>query len=418
LKKLLSLFTVLTVAVILASCTGTPATDSLVIFQNKVEIDDVLSTYASTWGTENGLNVEVQTCGGDSCAYGTQLLAEFQGNDQPDIFVIEGLGGFNQYKDKIYQFSGNEDWIDNTGLEFVFDGEVYGFPVAIEGWGMAYNKNILEAAGLTVPAIGAPLSQADFREMFEAVEEYYTDNSITDSAVVSMAAAAGMTWVTGLHNFNGYLSSGLSYTDSTVIDQVNAGQLDDARFGQYTDWVELLFEFANQSVLNTGGYDEQVGLFASGKAAFLHQGNWTDSSYANSTFEMGYLPHGVLATGNDSIFIGAPSYYVINKDGANIENAKAFLEDLAATPEGHDYMVNEANMVPAFDSVTLVPSTPLSAAVLAWNQAGKAYAWWQNDLPAGFGMDTLGPIYSALADGQITRAQFISQVKTAIQNLA
>jgi raffinose/stachyose/melibiose transport system substrate-binding protein len=418
LKKLLSLFTVLTVAVILASCTGTPATDSLVIFQNKVEIDDVLSTYASTWGSENGLNVEVQTCGGDSCAYGTQLLAEFQGNDQPDIFVIEGLGGFNQYKDKIYQFSGNEDWIDNTGLEFVFDGEVYGFPVAIEGWGMAYNKDILEAAGLTVPAIGAPLSQADFREMFEAVEEYYTDNSITDSAVVSMAAAAGMTWVTGLHNFNGYLSSGLSYTDSTVIDQVNAGQLDDARFGQYTDWVELLFEFANQSVLNTGGYDEQVGLFASGKAAFLHQGNWTDSSYANSTFEMGYLPHGVLATGNDSIFIGAPSYYVINKDGANIENAKAFLEDLAATPEGHDYMVNEANMVPAFDSVTLVPSTPLSAAVLAWNQAGKAYAWWQNDLPAGFGMDTLGPIYSALADGQITRAQFISQVKTAIQNLA
>ena len=417
-KKLLSLFTVLTVAVILASCTGTPATDSLVIFQNKVEIDDVLSTYASTWGTENGLNVEVQTCGGDSCAYGTQLLAEFQGNDQPDIFVIEGLGGFNQYKDKIYQFSGNEDWIDNTGLEFVFDGEVYGFPVAIEGWGMAYNKDILEAAGLTVPAIGAPLSQADFREMFEAVEEYYTDNNITDSAVVSMAAAAGMTWVTGLHNFNGYLSSGLSYTDSTVIDQVNAGQLDDARFGQYTDWVELLFEFANQSVLNTGGYDEQVGLFASGKAAFLHQGNWTDSSYANSTFEMGYLPHGVLATGNDSIFIGAPSYYVINKDGANIENAKAFLEDLAATPEGHDYMVNKANMVPAFDSVTLVPSTPLSAAVLAWNQAGKAYAWWQNDLPAGFGMDTLGPIYSALADGQITRAQFISQVKTAIQNLA
>ena len=417
-KKLLSLFTVLTVAVILASCTGTPATDSLVIFQNKVEIDDVLSTYASTWGTENGLNVEVQTCGGDSCAYGTQLLAEFQGNDQPDIFVIEGLGGFNQYKDKIYQFSGNENWIDNTGLEFVFEGDVYGFPVAIEGWGMAYNKDILEAAGLTVPAIGTPLSQADFRDMFEAVEKYYTDNGITDSAVVSMAAASGMTWVTGLHNFNGYLSSGLSYTDSTVIDQVNAGELDEARFGQYTDWVELLFEFANQTVLNTGGYDEQVGLFASGKAAFLHQGNWTDSSYANSTFEMGYLPHGVLTTGNDSIFIGAPSYYVINKDGANIENAKAFLEDLAATSEGHDYMVNQANMVPAFDSVTLVPSTPLSAAVLAWNQAGKAYAWWQNDLPAGFGMDTLGPIYSALADGQITRAQFISQVKTAIENLA
>jgi len=417
LKKLLSLFTVFTVAVILASCVGNPVTDSLVIFQNKVEIDDVLSTYATAWGEGKGLNVEVQTCGGDSCAYGTQLLAEFQGNEQPDIFVIEGLGGFNQYKDKIYQFSGNEAWVKNTSLEFVFEGEVYGFPVAVEGWGMAYNKTILEAAGITIPAIGQALSQADFRTMFEKVQTYYTTNNITDSSVVSMAAGAGMTWVTGLHNFNGYLSSGLSYTDSTVIDQVNAGTLDDARFSTYTDWVQLLFEFANQSVLKTGGYDEQVGLFATGKAAFLHQGNWTDSSYANSNFEMGYLPHGVLATGNDSIFIGAPSYYVINKDGPNIENAKQFLEDLAASQEGHDYMVNKANMVPAFNSVTLVPSTPLSAAVLAWNQAGKAYAWWQNDLPAGFGMETLGPIYSAFADGQISRTVFISQVKTEIQKL-
>jgi raffinose/stachyose/melibiose transport system substrate-binding protein len=417
LKKLLSLFTVLTVAIVLASCVGNPTTDSLVIFQNKVEIDDVLSTYATAWGEKNELNVEVQTCGGDSCAYGTQLLAEFQGSEQPDIFVIEGLGGFNQYKDKIYQFSGNEAWVKNTSLEFVFDGEVYGFPVAVEGWGMAYNKTILEAAGITIPAIGQALSQADFRTMFEKVQTYYTTNNITDSSVVSMAAGAGMTWVTGLHNFNGYLSSGLSYTDSTVIDQVNAGTLDEARFSTYTDWVQLLFEFANQSVLKTGGYDEQVGLFATGKAAFLHQGNWTDSSYANSNFEMGYLPHGVLATGNDSIFIGAPSYYVINKDGPNIENAKKFLEDLAASDEGHDYMVNKANMVPAFNSVTLVPSTPLSAAVLAWNQAGKAYAWWQNDLPAGFGMETLGPIYSAFADGQITRAVFISQVKTEIEKL-
>jgi raffinose/stachyose/melibiose transport system substrate-binding protein len=74
-------------------------------------------------------------------------------------------------------------------------------------------------------------------------------------------------------------------------------------------------------------------------------------------------------------------------------------------------------MVPAFDSVTLKPKTPLSAAVLEWNQSGKAYAWFQNDLPAGFGMSTLGPIYEALAKDAITRAQFISQVKTAVAAL-
>jgi raffinose/stachyose/melibiose transport system substrate-binding protein len=416
LKKILVLFAIFSTALVLASCEQGP---DLVIFQNKVEIDAELSAYAKAWGEKNGYVVEVQTCGGDACAYGTQLLAEFQGSNQPDIFVIEGLGGYNQYKDKIYQFSGSEAWVANTSLEFVNDSKVYGFPVAIEGWGMAYNETILKAAGVTIPAIGAPLSQADFRAMFEKVQKYYTDNSITGKSVVSMAAAAGMTWVTGLHNFNGYLSAGLSYTDTTVINQINAGVINDARFSSYVDWVELLFEFSNQTVLTTGGYDEQVGLFAAGNAAFLHQGNWTDSSYANSNFEMGYLPHGVLATGNDSIFIGAPSYYVINNDSsdANITVAKKFLEDLAATPEGHDYMVNKANMVPAFDSVTLVPKTPLSAAVLEWNQAGKAYAWFQNDLPAGFGMSTLGPIYEALAKGDIDRTQFIAQVKTAVAAL-
>jgi raffinose/stachyose/melibiose transport system substrate-binding protein len=417
LKKLVLLLAVISSALVLASCEQGP---DLVIFQNKVEIDAQLSAYAKAWGEENGYVVEVQTCGGDSCAYGTQLLAEFQGTNQPDIFVIEGLGGYNEYSEKIYQFSGEEAWVDNTSLEFVVDGEVYGFPVAVEGWGMAYNEDILTAAGVTIPAIGQALSQADFRTMFEKVQTYYTTNSMTDMSVVSMAAAAGMTWVTGLHNFNGYLSAGLPYTDSTIIDQVNAGQLDTNRFNQYVDWVELLFEFSNQTVLTTGGYNEQVGLFAEGKAAFLHQGNWTDSSYADSDFDMGYLPHGVLATGNDSIFIGAPSYYVINNDSDDEAKtiAKMFLEDLAATPEGHAYMVNEANMVPAFNSVTLVPATPLSAAVLAWNQAGKAYAWWQNDLPAGFGMTTLGPIYEALAKGDITREQFITQVTAAVNALA
>ncbi|HKL47074.1 MAG TPA: hypothetical protein VJ878_00260, partial [Candidatus Izemoplasmatales bacterium] len=55
----------------------------------------------------------------------------------------------------------------------------------------------------------------------------------------------------------------------------------------------------------------------------------------------------------DSLFIGALSWYVINENGNNPELAKEFLEDLAGTEEGHEYMVNEANMVPAFNSVEL-----------------------------------------------------------------
>lgn len=392
--------------VLLSACGQEETT--LKIFQNKIEIDGVLTTYAEAWAAERGYTVEVQSCGGDACAYGTQILAEFQTEDQPDIFVIEGLGGFNQYQDKILELDG-EAWTSITDLEFVVDGTVYGFPVAIEGWGMGYNAEILEEAGVDPASL---TTLAAYEDAFQKIEA-------AGYVAVSMAAGAGMTWVTGLHNFNSYLSAQLDYTDNSVITDLLAGQPDMARLNSLAEWVELLFEYADQSVLLTGGYDQQVGLFARGEAAFIHQGNWIDGNLKDvANFEIGYAPHASMPGVNDSIFIGAPSYYVINKDSDSIELAKEFLNDLAATPEGHNYMVNEANMVPAFSTVTLVPSTPLSAAVLQYSQAGKAYAWWQNDMPPGFGMDTLGPIYELFAKGEITRAEFVEQLADQIESLA
>jgi len=419
LKKALFLFSLVLVALVVAACQ--PKEETLIIFQNKVEIDQVLRDYAEAWGEAKGVNVEVKSCGGDTCAYGTQILAEFQSDEQPDIFVIEGMGGYNIYADKILEF-GDEDWLADTDLAFTVDGKVYGFPVAVEGWGMAYNEEILTAAGVDIEALKV-VSQAEYAAVFEQIQTYYDTNNMNDYVVVSMAAGPGMTWVTGLHNFNGYLSAGLDYDDNSVITDLLAGEVDQARLTNLANWVELLFQYADSATLRTGGYDEQVGIFAEGKAAFIHQGNWTDGSYGDSDFDMGYLPHATMATGNDSIFIGAPSFYVINKDSANIDAAKEFLNDLALTEEGHDYMVNKANMVPAFNSVTLTPSTPLSAAVMEWNQAGKAYAWWQNDMPSGFGMETLGPIYTLFAtrvstgSGGITKAEFIAQVTAAIEAL-
>lgn len=394
---------------------------SLRILQNKVEIGDVLTTYAEAWGVANDVDVEVVTCGGDGCAYGDNLLIEFQGTTQPDIFVIEGMGGYNDYEDYIEPMTG-ETWLTDTDLEFVVDGTAYGFPVAVEGWGMGYNLEILTAAGVDPDDL---TSVAAYETAFAAIQSYYDTNNMDDYAIVSMAAAgSGMSWVTGLHNFNGYLSAGLDYDDSSVIDDLNDATVNTARLSAYADWVELLFDNSDTTILETGDYDAQVGKFASGMAAFIHQGNWIDPNLttyfednADSEFVMGYAPHASAAGTNDSIFVSAPSYYCINSESDNITTAKAFLQDLAATTAGHEYMVNEAKMIPAFKSVTLVPTNPLSAAVAEWMASGDIYAWWQNDMPSGFGMNTLGPIYANYATGLITKAQFIEQVTTAIEEI-
>ena len=40
------------------------------------------------------------------------------------------------------------DWVDQTEFEFKQGDDVYGFPVSVEGYGLAYNADLLEEAGI------------------------------------------------------------------------------------------------------------------------------------------------------------------------------------------------------------------------------------------------------------------------------
>lgn len=410
-KKSLALLMVLTLIVALfAGCAKKEeAAKEVVIYQNKVEIHDQLSAFAAAYTAETGVKVTVKTSGGDS-PYAEALKAEFQSDRQPDIFVIEGMGGYNTWESKLGSFEGDA-WIGLTDLEFVVDGKVIGFPVAVEAWGIAYNVDLLNKAGIDPATL---TSQEGYRAAFEKIESMKSELGV--SSAIAMAAGPDMRWVTGLHNFNGYLSAGLPYGDTTVLDKLNAGEADMQRLTEYADWVELLFQYADRSVLLTGNYDAQVGQFATGKSVFIHQGNWIDPWLVSNgvEFPMAYAPHASVKGEHNSIFIGAPSFYVLNKDSQSTAEAKAFLNYMATNTKGHEYMVNEAKMVPAFTNVTLKPDTPLSANVTEWLAKGASYTWLQNDMPDGFGMNTIGPIYESFAKGDIDKQGFIDAIAAKI----
>jgi raffinose/stachyose/melibiose transport system substrate-binding protein len=414
-KKVLSLIMIIALVMgVFAGCGGSDDAKEVVIYQNKVEIHDQLSAFAAKYTEETGIKVTVKTSGGDS-PYAENLKAEFQSDRQPDIFVIEGMGGYNTWESKLAPFSGDEEWLGKTSLQFAVDGKVYGFPVAVEAWGMAYNKAILEKAGVDPATL---TSQDAYRAAFEKIDGMKEELGL--KSVVAMAAGPDMRWVTGLHNFNGYLSAGLEYGDTTVLDKLNSGEADVDRLTEYADWVELLFQYADEAVLLTGNYDAQVGQFATQEAAFVHQGNWIDPWLLSNgvDFEMGYAPHASVYGEHNAIFIGAPSFYVLNNESANTQEAKDFLNYMAMNQAGHDYMVNEAKMIPAFTHVTLKPDAPLSADVTNWvAKADGAYTWLQNDMPDGFGMGTIAPLYESFAKGDIDKAEFINQLKAKIEEI-
>jgi raffinose/stachyose/melibiose transport system substrate-binding protein len=235
-----------------------------------------------------------------------------------------------------------------------------------------------------------------------------------------MVAGPGMTWVTGLHGVNAYLALGLPYNNSTrYLDMLNNRQVDAARLGHFAEYMDLLFKHSDRNALLVGGYDEQIGGFAMQKTMFIHQGNWIDPSYKEMgiNFEMAYVPHAFLPETTDGIFVGAPSWYLVNAKSAAPDEAKKFLIALASTPEGHDYMVNKAGMVPAFKSVRLSPDGQLSKSVQDWASRGKIYAWQQNEMPDGFDMDVLGPIFTQLAGGQINTSNFVRMFTEAVAGI-
>ncbi len=412
-KKVLSLLMVMSLVVLVFAGCGGQVEESVVIYQNKVEIGEQLTAFAAAYEEETGIAVDVKTSGGDS-PYAENLKAEFQSDRQPDIFVIEGMGGYNTWSSKLEPYE-DQEWMDLTNLEFSVDGVVYGFPVAVEAWGMAYNADLLSQAGVDPATL---TSQEAYRAAFEKIDGMKDELGI--DSVVAMAAGPDMRWVTGLHNFNGYLSAGLPYGDTTVLDMLNNGEADVERLTEYADWVELLFEYADEAVLITGNYDAQVGQFGTGKSVFIHQGNWIDPWLVDNgiDFPMGFAPHASVKGEHNAIFIGAPSFYVINSDSENKEAANAFLNYMATSQAGHDYMVNQAKMVPAFTNVTLTPDTPLSASAAEWLQKPDgSYTWLQNDMPDGFGMNTLGPIYESFAKGDLTKEEFIGQLVQQIEEI-
>ena len=408
-KKLIAI--VLTLAMML---TAVSALADIVIVQNKVEITSQMEDFAKLYEEKTGVPVKVIT-GGGSSDYNTVLKAEMQSGREPDIFVIEGPSSYELWKDKIADQTGAE-WTQYTAAAYMVDGKAVGFPVAVEGYGLAYNKSILDKAGIDP----ATLTTYDaYEAAFEKLDSMKAELGL--DMVVSMVAGTttGMTWVTGLHNFNVYLTVGNERNDTTYIDQVLEGKVDEERFHQYCQYVALIFKYSDPDMLLNGTQDSQLAAFANGKASFYHQGNWMDPSLValNPDFEIAYAPHAFLHEETDGILVNPPSWYVINENG-NKDEALAYLNFLATSEEGADYMVNKAAMVPAFTNVTLAPSAPLSKSVMEWNAAGKTYDWQQYKLPDGFGMGTLGQIYELLASGAIDVDTFETMMKDAIAGIA
>jgi len=376
------------------SATKTESGKTVKIFQLKVEINDALQQLAKKYEEEKGVKVEITSVGGGA-DYGASLKAEFQKGTEPDVFMVQGAGDYGVWKHKIDDLS-SEAWVKNAvkgALDTItFDGKVYGMPAATEGYGLIYNKEILDKAGIDPKSIDTfDKLKAAFEKLDSKKAELGLDN------VISYTTKE--TWVTGNHTFNIPLAA--QENPKQFTEDYIAGKADVVNNKQFNDWmnlVELMCKYGGGKALDTIDYSNQVGNFALGKTAFMQQGNWVASDLKNldAKFDMGFVP---LAINDDtkvsgSIPVGVPMYWVVNKDSKVNKEAKEFLDWMVTSKTGQEALVKDMNMIPAFTNFTVESDNALNKSISEYNKAGKTLPWAFTNLPDGFSMNNIGPLFS------------------------
>lgn len=385
--------------------------EAIRIVNGKIEIDEPLKAFAKEYQEKTGQEVVIESLGGGVDINGT-LKGYLAAGNMPDIFVFGGEGDYQTWKDYMTDLSG-ETWASQTDFGFRSeDGKTVGFPYAVEGYGITYNKDILEAAGIDP----ATLTNYDgFKNAFETLDGKKDELGIT--AVCSVAAESGqMYWSTGNHLFGYYLSGGLERGDTKYIDMLKSGSVDPDRLGQFADFMKLLFDYSDQNILISGTYDDQLALWAQGKTAFVTQGNWIDPSLPDYhvEFECGIAPLAFTNEDMNGVLADCPSWWAVYNQGKNIDACKAFLTELATSEAGQTCLVKECGMISPYTTCSVSPETPLALSLKKYVDAGNTYSWEWTKMPEGLAMNATAAVFELYAKGEIDKDTFVTMLGTAI----
>lgn len=301
----------------------------------------------------------------------------------PATLTMLDAGDVIKFQDKAADLSG-EKWVSDLAQPNLIDGKTLAFPFAVEGYGLIYNKAVLDkaAGGSFDPA--SINSTTALEDLFKAIEASGVDPLIIGS----------MDWSLGNH----YLAIAYAtQSDRDVmkfLDGLKSGSeslTDNASFNGLFDTFDVMKKY------NKGKNDplavvleQTAAAVAKGEVGITFNGNWliTEMQKSNPDGEFGFIPVPVSNQSSDqansAIAIGATKQVFIDKTQSSEEQqaaAKKFLDWFVYDPTGQDFLVNQANIIPAFKNITLEPNNSLAKAIVAYNNAGKSIPFAGNYVP-------------------------------------
>lgn len=371
----------------------------ITVFNSKVEISEQLEELAAKYTEETGIDVEIWGSTGDS--YLQTLQTKLSSNQGPTVFSVK-LSEADKLKSYLYDQS-NEEYVKNIApnMALKVDDKVVGVPYGVEGYGLVYNKSLV-----------SPEDVKDYDSFVKTLEKFKAEG------INGLGLSQEGYFLIG-HILNTPFA--LQKDPVDFVDKLNKGEVKMADTKEFQEFAKFMDAIkANTRNPMEVKYDDQIGDFATGKSAMIHQGNWAYGmfkDYGDLGFEMGMMPFPL--SGNDKLAVGVASNWAINADAseAEIKAGVDFLNWMFTSETGKHYIVDEFGFIPAMTNIEAGNLDPLSKAVHEASNSGKTIPWAYNYFPPNTIINDLVPAtqeYFLSAD--MTGEQLLQKLDAAWAN--
>lgn len=287
-----------------------------------------------------------------------------------------------QYKQKLLDFTAaNAPWLSlaNDGVVSAgtFDGKVYGMPFSVQGYGLLYNKKVVDKiyGGKFDPAT---INTRDaLKAFFEKV----------DAAGVAPTMLHGANWSLGGHYLTlSYAVQGPKTSDGTgFLDKLIAGTAkieDSPIFKGYMDTLDLLVKYNyRKSDPLVADYNKNVQAFGEGKSATFFMGDWAwtvMTTLQGVDQEFGFIPvpwsNNPADYGNTQVVMVLPKFNVIDKSQSTPAQQKAaldFLKWMLTEPDGQQFLLDAGFAMPYKNVRPDIKYNTMTQAIAQYAKAGK-----------------------------------------------
>ena len=373
----------------------------ITLFQSKTEIMDPLTQMADDYADETGNEIEVWETTGDN--YLSDLKTDLSTNKGPVLFSLQPGAESLQMKD-YREDLGDLDFVGDikANLADQIDGKTVGIPYTVEGFGLVYNKDLVDPSTITTTddLIKFLDSQkgTDVNGLGLSQEDYFLIAHIFNYPFAVQ------------EDPDGYLQKVLSGQERLVDNDA------------FQEWVKLMDAIRTDCTNPVDiTYDQNCGDFATGKTAMIHQGNWAWSMFADydlDTEKVGMAPVPVL--GNTKLSVSVPICWYVNTDATDDEKqaAKDFLNWLYTSDTGKDYLMNQFGFIPVVEGMESDSLDPLSQSVADAVASENIIPWVMSDWPAGIVTTDLSPIAKDFFTSDMSTDDFLNQLNDAFVNAA